>query len=1639
MVTEVVWFLLMILLCRTEAAKKLPSGKIVTSITRHYQGDVYTLSGVGGCGCGEGGGVATVGPGEACQCQCVPNTPTFRDDAAQCVSTLHECSLADFVSSSGSEKIPYVYMPLKHQLVHPTAEVALLGLAHGGSPLMSPVCVVTKGSILTQDGWENMANTSTFEPPFRLFRDGGRTYVQWVGEEVARVSAEGRLVLVTLICRDAAQPNTPVFRPCLAFRVAGSPGVSEAALFAPVRTGSSDEGLSSGEGIIIGLVVTCLAIMYVVGMTIYIKLKRRKKRERNLAKLSEEGLRKSKGHRGRDKRPPHPTPKPSLVSSSDELDEDIEDLSYASRTRRAEREKAHVSFTTVVVHNTGTRSCSNYGSVGHDVSDGIERAPRSPLAVVETLGDAGPSDSGARALAVLSPEEGTEAVTGDVQEAQAKRKLYFNPAYFEPEMLQSPPPAALEFLTRIREMINIAKSKMKSKTYQPSLGDIPEEDSEGQSRPISRATGRSSRITLPADDLEKHDEGGINQGDVNTQSDSLEHSRDSDSRSSTLRRLARRVNSHGESFVSEIIKTLDLKPKLPIPDNGIYNAHSQKAPAPKPPPPKPVNARNDSPVEAEEDFPELIKPSMLRSVLRDGKRLTELNNTFENFRQEMMATFHRMKKVGEAISPMSTLSRTKNKNKSSPANTLEKRKSEFSNNEGKVHKWLQTLENKNSYTRMSENQNVIFDSKTAISDDIPPPLPEKYTKPPTPPRKHRALACRSVSFNEMKEPSSVLSSVGNTSCKNSNDGRTRQTSGKVQVTRSLSWQSEHRHYDSNPRQPSQQASAVPEEGLNTSFGSEDDSLNDLLSEAESKVPKMTHSDSDSTYSDTRSRYKDSLEPGIDDNEMNSKSLSRQLPREEEITARNEVFNKKTGTKTMSCLIKNSESPYERARDGENTNDNHTYEEIHFPAGGKHREKRKAPQRPSENNSKVSETQSAERKGSNEEDNFCSIYSNPDSLASEVTIEKSNSPIYSGCKVTIPVVNNMGLDHQETTAGFDQDTLEKRGKKVDRNGSFIQDSLERPKTKKRNNNKNENTDGTKTQRKMCLPSETFQNPDKSLLDIYESRSSTRSLRSSRNESPERTCSPVRVSNPPSPIKIGSFYLNNISSSMNSTNNIIGNNNDTQKKYITFKDYQEMRFQQGSFDSDISSSPLPVTGTSINFNFCSSSPLNKDQKDIRPPLPPKQTRTHETTGNSSPNLPPKSRNIPPPLPLKANKKSDFPVSETDRPKLPEKSRKKSTRDIPLSPSPSGSSIPELTEEEARSILHGLLAHTVQDPHRLSPLHEEDDIENNFLGVGNTAADSDSRASVPCLDAYSSGSLETPISSSSSSPRCDIIEQERKAVGEGMDTNLYLKNLNIEERLDDPGSPGSDARVSGQFILSTIGRSLSLRRQPSLNREQTNGFLAKLRNINDVNTDNEAVSKGMEVALALNAKSDLEQHFKDKSGADSIKRTWRKIIEKVDDSKEENDKISIMKFQQYMVSLDRKEREKKLKQEDSGYHSTDSSESANSRTSQTSVLSTAISSASTSVPSLTPGLTGRHQPRHNNSLNRPHFLQRSTSMYQLNSFVSPEPSSCYWSGSFQRASLRASLSRRFNQAETSGGLSVYINNCFTPDDDVHVSFPL
>ncbi|KAF0290475.1 hypothetical protein FJT64_001226 [Amphibalanus amphitrite] len=75
---------------------------------------------------------------------------------------------------------------------------------------------------MTRAGWS--AINSTFEPPFRLRRDQQKTFLQWVGEGVGAEVLRGRLVLVRLLCKDAASALRARFAPCLAFRVAGTQG-----------------------------------------------------------------------------------------------------------------------------------------------------------------------------------------------------------------------------------------------------------------------------------------------------------------------------------------------------------------------------------------------------------------------------------------------------------------------------------------------------------------------------------------------------------------------------------------------------------------------------------------------------------------------------------------------------------------------------------------------------------------------------------------------------------------------------------------------------------------------------------------------------------------------------------------------------------------------------------------------------------------------------------------------------------------------------------------------------------------------------------------------------------------------------------------------------------------------------------------------------------------------------------------------------------------------------------------------------------------------------------------------------------------------------------------------------------------------
>lgn len=62
-----------------------------------------------------------------CKCQCLNHLKTYREDTGICVNDIGECSLIPFVSSSIStdtaERIPFVFLPLKGQIIYPSKEL----------------------------------------------------------------------------------------------------------------------------------------------------------------------------------------------------------------------------------------------------------------------------------------------------------------------------------------------------------------------------------------------------------------------------------------------------------------------------------------------------------------------------------------------------------------------------------------------------------------------------------------------------------------------------------------------------------------------------------------------------------------------------------------------------------------------------------------------------------------------------------------------------------------------------------------------------------------------------------------------------------------------------------------------------------------------------------------------------------------------------------------------------------------------------------------------------------------------------------------------------------------------------------------------------------------------------------------------------------------------------------------------------------------------------------------------------------------------------------------------------------------------------------------------------------------------------
>ncbi|XP_029408035.2 uncharacterized protein LOC105230656 [Bactrocera dorsalis] len=494
-------------------------------------------------------------PTESCQCRCLPYLSTYREDLGICVDDVHECTLSPFVSGSASEKIPFVFLPLRGQIIYPSREISFPNIR-------TPVCAVTGAQYLTTNGWSDLRNPIDTDYPFRMFRDEGRTFLQWLGEPDLRHKMQGRLIVVHLVCRDMTislnatskdhmLPPKNVYSPCVAFRVNGTPvkythNVSEV-LFQSETTStlaSTSDGMSTKEYVVIAVCSLLLGLIYVASVFLYLHMKKRKGRHQSPhtrnslddmnneinypkndqvtfgAPFNRSGSIYSATSMGTSNEPRSRTSIGSLkeemgIVKSNPLLQHYPQLSehnsgFASDISNSNsecemdgtlQEKLKQMQTSALVH-------PQLGGMGklHNSSPNGSPKNAKDQSIAETTHEPPLSSSPTQETECL-PVENVSIVEDMMTEEKlehlrqmmngsVRKKLYFNPAYFEPHLLAQPPPAAIEFLHKIREVIAIAKYKMATKRYQPSLIMIPEE---GTQRSDTASLYGSNRQQSPSE------------------------------------------------------------------------------------------------------------------------------------------------------------------------------------------------------------------------------------------------------------------------------------------------------------------------------------------------------------------------------------------------------------------------------------------------------------------------------------------------------------------------------------------------------------------------------------------------------------------------------------------------------------------------------------------------------------------------------------------------------------------------------------------------------------------------------------------------------------------------------------------------------------------------------------------------------------------------------------------------------------------------------------------------------------------------------------------------------------------------------------------------------------------------------------
>ncbi|CAK1584549.1 unnamed protein product [Parnassius mnemosyne] len=490
----------------------------LANVTRFASGDLFSLIGPD-CGltrCMEvshGTALAAMGVvgGNGCSCQCRRETPTFREDQRICVNHIDECQMASYGRGAAKPQIPFVFLPLKGQIVYPSKEIIF-------SDVEDAVCAVTSAQYLSPSGWVTVRDLLDNDVPFGLYRDEGSTYLQWRGSTILHERLEGRLVAVHVLC--SAPTSTRLAGSCAAFRVAGATHNTildvrsipfHAGEIVNVEQGNQSKGLSVLESLAIGVCVLMLIFVYAAGIIFYIHYKQKQKRKRVDMELNLSNTAPKKNGTSIESRIDMDNVRMKsnpLLNLSDLRGDYFHDAGLSDVSERTDDTKVssqhfqkfqgmNSNIVSAMVHShrkkpsrpsirTSTPQRGTDRLQRRSASPELEKAPHSDLSIIDCSVES-------NSMTCLNPPINVEPVI--------RRKLYFNPVFLEAEHLKNPPPAAIEFLTKIREIMAIAKEKMLSKRFIPMLSDIPEEElyhtiDLGWDIPCARRARRFSVVSL---------------------------------------------------------------------------------------------------------------------------------------------------------------------------------------------------------------------------------------------------------------------------------------------------------------------------------------------------------------------------------------------------------------------------------------------------------------------------------------------------------------------------------------------------------------------------------------------------------------------------------------------------------------------------------------------------------------------------------------------------------------------------------------------------------------------------------------------------------------------------------------------------------------------------------------------------------------------------------------------------------------------------------------------------------------------------------------------------------------------------------------------------------------------------------------